>query len=346
MQAHMPAVAADEYRTALSYDPENRQYRLRLAQALLAANRLNEARAHLTSLWELEPANGEVNLTLARLYVQRADFRNATRYYSNAINGVWMDDPRKQRIAARFELANYLMQQRRWTQAQSELMALLADGPRDPADQLRLGQSLLQVNEPEHTLEVDDTLLAQNSRNAEAWLQKGQALLALGRYIDAEHALASAVEHNPNPVEAQQQLELVRELLRIDPYLRGISLADRAKRVAEVFDIAMQRLRGCSSEKGLPLVSPDSASTANNVTTGMASAPATPPNGLQLLYTSGLQKQPSATEQALRKNPDAIDSTMQFVFEVERTTVSVCPNMNPTDQALLMLAQRESETQR
>ena len=39
MPANLPAVAADDYRTALSYDPENWEYRLRVAQALVAANR-------------------------------------------------------------------------------------------------------------------------------------------------------------------------------------------------------------------------------------------------------------------------------------------------------------------
>ena len=41
MQAGLPEVAANDYRTALSYDPENREYRLRLAEALLAGNHLN-----------------------------------------------------------------------------------------------------------------------------------------------------------------------------------------------------------------------------------------------------------------------------------------------------------------
>ena len=138
MQANLPNVAADDYRTALSYDPENEDYRLRLGQALVAANRLNEARAHLLSLWEDEPASGDVNLTLARLFAKRQDPKSAIRYYNDAINGVWDDDPRKHRIDVRFELSNYLLQQRRTTEAQSELMALLAEDPRDLADQLRL----------------------------------------------------------------------------------------------------------------------------------------------------------------------------------------------------------------
>src|SRR5579871_4328463 len=74
MQAQLYKFAAEAYRTALNYDRENDQYRLRLAQALLADNRLAEAHAHLISLWAEEPANGEVNLTLARLESRRGHF--------------------------------------------------------------------------------------------------------------------------------------------------------------------------------------------------------------------------------------------------------------------------------
>jgi len=56
-----------------------------------------------------------------------------------------------------------------------------------------------------------------------------------------------------------------------------------------------------------------------------------------------LQRQPDATEKALRKNPDALEPTMQYVFEVERTLAPVCSKMELTDRALLTLAQHESE---
>ncbi len=148
MQANLPSVAAEDYRTALTYDRENDEYRLRLAQALLAANRLNEARSHLDSLWEEEPASGEVNLALARLHVRRGDRARAIRYYNNAIDGVWDEQPRQQRIATRFELVRYLMQQHDLARAQAELMAQQADGPPDPSDQLLLGQLFLQAKDP------------------------------------------------------------------------------------------------------------------------------------------------------------------------------------------------------
>jgi len=341
MQAQLPAAAAEDYRNALSYDPDNRQYRLRLAQALLAANRWNEARAHLTSLWEEEPADGEVNLTLARLNAQRGDYSNTIRYYGNAINGVWNDDPRKRRIATRFELTRYLMQQRKVPQAQAELMALQADGPPDPADQLLLANLLLQLNEPARAIDAYTAVLTHDRASAEAWRGKGQASLAIGDYSPAEQAFANAFDRDPRLDDARQQLQLVREVLRLDPAIRGLSLAERSQRVAAAFQVALQRLASCANQQGYSLTEHDAA-TPSQTASGAQPAPTT--GSLQNLYTTGLQKKASATEQALRKNPDALEPTMQFVFDVERATAPVCPAKDLADSALLTLAQHESAT--
>ncbi len=347
MQANLPSVAAEDYRTALTYDRENDEYRLRLAQALLAANRLNEARSHLESLWEEEPANGEVNLALARLHVRRGDRARAIGYYNNAINGVWDEQPRQQRIATRFELVRYLMQQHDLARAQAELMAQQADGPPDPSDQLLLGQMFLQANDPKHAIEAYDTVLSNDPRNAKAWLGKGLGALQLGDYVPAEHALATALEHDPHSDQARQQLELVREILRVGPNLRGLSLAERTRRVAEDFTAALKRLSGCAAQQGYSLAAADTANagvkgSATQVATAEPPTPAA--ENLQRLYSSGLQKQASATEAALRKNPDALEAVLQYVFEVERSTASICPAADLTDRALLALAQHESET--
>lgn len=350
MQAKLPSVAAEDYRTALSYDREDRQYTLSLAEALLAANRMNEARSHLTSLWEEEPASGEVNLALARLHVRRGDHAQAIRFYNNAINGVWDEQPRQQRIAARFELVRYLMQQHDLAKTQAELMALQADGPPDPYDQLLLGQMLLQASDPKRAIDAYDTVLRNDPRNADAWLGKGLAALQIGDYVAAEHALATALEHDPHAEQTRQQLELVREVLRIGPNFRGLSLAERTQRVAEDFRAAVKRLIGCAAQQGYNLAAPDTAKAGSkgaaaqvaSVPTLEATTPA--PSNLQLLYTSGVQKQTSATEAALRRNSDALEPMMQYVFEVERTTASTCPAMDLTDRALLTLAQNESGT--
>jgi tetratricopeptide (TPR) repeat protein len=352
MQVNLPVLAANDYRTALSYDRENQEYRLRLAEALFAADRLPEAKAHLLSLWEDEPASGEVNLALARLDVRHGNASEATRYYDNAIDGVWDEEPRKQRIATRFELVHYLLLRHDLAKARAEMLALQADGPPDTADQLLLGQLLLQVNEPQHAIGAFDAALAGSPGNADAWLGKGLAYLQLGQDTDAEHALAEAVERNPKLTEARQQLEMVREMLRLNPAMRGLSVAERSKRVAEAFRTAMNRLTSCAAQQGYRLDETNitTADTAASSATGKTNAPpaidvtVSAPNNLQLLYGSGRQKEAEATEPELRKNPDSLEPTMQYVFEVERATAEVCLNMDVADRALLTLAQHEGET--
>jgi len=345
MQANMPQAAAECFRAALNYDRENRQYRLRLAQALLAQNRVAEARAHLLSLWEQTPADGEVNLTLARLEAHSGNVNEAIRYYNNAINGVWETAPREQRTAARFELARYLMQNQRLPQAEADLMELQADAPAEPANQLLLAEMLLQLGEPSHALQSYQLLLSKEPTDAQAWLGESKAYVALGRYSEAERAAARAVQYDAKLQGARDQLELTRDLLGLAPGLRGLTLAERARRVAKAFDAAMTRLRTCAANQSIDLVTPPGANPAPaaKVTNGLA---ASAPNALQLLYTSGLQKQSDATETALRKNPDALEPTMQYVFQVEKAAASICPDMTMTDRALLTLAQHEGEAVR
>lgn len=349
MQANLPVAAAEDYRTALTFDRENRQYRLRLAQALLAANRLNEARAHLLSLWEQEPADGEANLTLARLFSRRGNRAEAVRYYSSAINGVWNEEPHSRRIAVRFELVRYLMAQNQLAQSRAELMGLQADGPLDLADQLLLGRLLLQVNEAKRATQAYDGVLATDPGNREALLGKGQALLASGEYKEAERSFAKVEDKNIKQANADQQLQLVREVLRLDPSLRGLSVAERAKRVSEAFALAQERLSSCGKQHALdfsaqPITNLSQADKATVPTVPTETDLSAPTSDLQMLYSSGVQKQKAATEPALRKDPDVLEPTMQYVFDVERSTAAVCPTIDLSNSALLILAQHESET--
>jgi tetratricopeptide (TPR) repeat protein len=344
MQANAPKFAADAYRTALNYDRENQDYRLRLAQALVADSRLAEAHAHLLSLWEEEPANGDVNLTLARLEARRGNDSFAVRYYNNAINGVWQATPRKHRTEARFELAQYLLDHKKLGQTQADLLAILADAPSDPADQLQLGNMLLAVNDPAHALQAYSAVTAKDDNNAQAWLGAAKANLALGNYAEAEHAAAKAAETGATLPDVREQLALTREVLQINPGLRGLPLAERARRVTWAFEASMKRLSSCAIQKNIDLgaAAGSNSSGYENGSSGIAATAA--PNTLQLLYASGQQKQPNVTEKALRQDPDALEPAMQYVFSVERATASLCPDMDITDHALLILAQHESET--
>src|SRR5580698_2352419 len=65
MQAGRPDQAVVALRTALSYAPDERSYELLLAQALGDAGHLDESYNYFLGLWETEPGNGLINLSLA-----------------------------------------------------------------------------------------------------------------------------------------------------------------------------------------------------------------------------------------------------------------------------------------
>lgn len=352
-----PSVATEDYRNALGYDGSNRQYRLRLAEALMKEGRLAEAHAYLLTLWGQDPADAELNLDLARVYVALNKPELAIRYYRAAIDGVWKSDPLQRRIEARMELVHYLMQKGGKARATAELIAIQAEAPEDPAVSLNVGDLLLKLGESSRASKSFDVVLKENAKNVDGLSGSGQAALAMGDYRKAVRLLTTADEltgSKPGSPEADE-LALAREAYDIDPFLRNLTITQRASRVATAFDLAMERLRSCASQQNItlspesPATAPKKSSTAlpskkNGYVTSIVPQAAAP-NSLQLLYDSGTQKEPSARAETLRSNPDAVSPTMDFVFEVVRATENACPPTSLNERALQLIARHEGEGQ-
>ncbi len=90
LNSHRPAQAVEDFETALLYGgQDDDEYRVRLAESLLAAGRANEARSRLLSLLEEHPADATVELELARIAAGKGEVQEAVRYYRGAIDGIW-----------------------------------------------------------------------------------------------------------------------------------------------------------------------------------------------------------------------------------------------------------------
>ena len=87
-----PDQAIVALRAALSHAPGERSYELRLAQALDDAGHTEEAYNYFLGLWETQPGNGLINLSLARLAAKKNDMQAAINYYRAAIYGTWGGD--------------------------------------------------------------------------------------------------------------------------------------------------------------------------------------------------------------------------------------------------------------
>jgi len=177
-------------------------------------------------------------------------------------------------------------------------MALQADGPPDPSDQLLLDKCCCKRMIRKRAIDAYDIVLRKRSSQLPiACCGKGLAALQIGDYLAAERALATALEHDPNSEQARQQLDLVREVLSHRP---GVSrtVAGRAHPTrGRGVQRCPQTLTGCAAQQGYSLAAPIRRRPALaprrrkqcHFQTVEATTPA--PSNLQQLYTSGVQKQ-------------------------------------------------------
>jgi tetratricopeptide (TPR) repeat protein len=358
MAAKAPQLAIDDFRNALGYDGANVQYRMRLAEALMAMGRLPEARAYLLSLWSAEPADAEVNLDLARLYVKETRPELAIRYYRMAIDGIWDGDPLQHRIDTRLELVQYLLDSNEAARAGAELVALQAEAPDNPDVQSKAGALLLRLGDNQRAEKAFELVLKLNPQDAQPWLGAGQAALANGDYRKAVRLLSTAANLSSAKAGSpeEDQLALARAAFDADPSLRTLSLTERANRVAAAFQLAMNWLEECAAKQAIPPtpaapVAPTPSSRLHvpflsrkpsTLAFGvLPSAPAT--DSLQLLYESGLQRRTTATAEALHKDPDSMAPTMEFVYQAVKAVEKTCPPQDLSRRALQLLAHHETE---
>jgi len=304
--------AVTEFRAALLYSRDNYFYQLNLAEALLGMGHTREASAYLLNLWDREPENGLVNLELARIASRQGRTDEAIRYYHNAVYAVWTLDEERMRLVARLELIELLLRIGATTQAQSELIALAENAGEDPAQQQKIGDLFLRAQDYEHALTAYHVSLRSSPHNAAAMAGAGHAALELGRYPQAQRYLQEAVKENPDDTESAERLKMVQMVVRMDPFRRQISGAERSRAVVTAFELAGQRLKSCP----------------------VRPAPGSGPT----LIDEWASLKPKVTEMRLRRDADLVESAMDTVFRIERETSIQCGMPTGADQALLLIA--------
>ena len=312
LQAKKFNSAVTEFRAALLYSRDNYSYQLNLAEALLGMKHTGEASAYLLNLWDREPENGLVNLELARITSQQKRTDDAIRYYHNAVYAVWTNDEEGTRLGARLELIELLLRIGATTQAQSELIALAENAGDDPAQQRQIGDLFLRAQDYEHALTAYHVSLRSSPHNAAAMAGAGHAALELGRYPLAQRYLQEAVKENPGDTESAERLKTVQMVVRMDPFRRQISAAERGRAVVTAFEVAGQRLKSCPVPR----------------------APGSGPT----LSDDWASLKPKVTETTLRRDADLVESAMDTVFRIERETSIQCGMPGGPDLALLLIA--------
>ena len=316
LQARSYDSAVTEFRSALLYSRDNYDYQLNHAEALIGLRQTNESYSYLVNLWEREPENGLVNLELARIAAQRGRTEQAQRYYHNAIYAVWPGDQEAKRRETRLELIEHLLSIEAKAQAQAELIALEENLSEDPSLQRRVGDLFLRAQDYEHALAAYRVSLKFDRHNAGALAGAGWAALQFGRYPLAERYLQAAVAENPADTQSAERLKTTQLVLRMDPFRRQISAAERAKIAVDAFATAGRRLSSCATPK------PSATPTASQPS----------------LADEWAKMKPRVTEQELRRNPDSMEQAMDLVFEIERQTSATCGTPTGEDLALLLIS--------
>lgn len=323
LKAGDAAEALEDFRTTLAYAPDGTTYRLRLAQALMAAHRTNEARSHLLTLWRDEPGNATVNRELASLAVEEGDTADALRYFHNAIYGVWDRNPQEQRRQVRLELCRFLIRQGAKTQAQSELIALAGVLPPDARMHTEVAGLFLKADDPARALEEYRKALELDRHEEDALVGAGEVAFQRGDYAAAVRYLERATRSASAPEHARELLKTARLVLNLDPYSRRLPRAEADRRVLHDFDIASARLAGCLQARG------------------MNPTPPQPQNDLEALSLRAAQLRPQARLSVLGRNPDLRLDFMDLISNIEESTARECGAPTGADAALLLVTRMQ-----
>jgi tetratricopeptide (TPR) repeat protein len=319
------AIAA--FRAALTCDPTNSEYQLWLARALRDSNdprRLDEAESYLIALWQRSPQDAAVNLALARVAAHRGSIEDATRYYHNAMYGVWNADPDSNRTNARIELIKFLLNQGAFKNAESELIALATSLPPDPASHFRAAQLFAQARDDAGALAQYEEALHLDPSNPAALAGAGQSAYHAGDYAAAQRYLQAAISANPQDASTLQLLASTDLVLRTNPFQSHISDAERNRRMAAAFAQAEKRLIECARQTGVDL----NAATPS---------PMSPLSSLQSRWTA---TQPDLARLHSPAEADLPDNIMDIVFQIEQQTAAICGQPQGVDLALLLISQK------
>jgi tetratricopeptide (TPR) repeat protein len=329
LKANRAGAALEDFRTALVYSPDDDLFQLRLAQALAAAGRYQEASAYLQHLWSREPGSGRVNLELARLAAHEGNIADAMRYYHNAIYGAWPEDPSGQQRSTRLELTQFLLGRGDMREAQVELMALAATAlPKDVVLHIELGNFFLQAQDPNRALGEFRAALAVDRKQSDALSGAGQAAFLFGDYVQAERYLDRAVREDKKNTQAAEMLATSSQVLASNPFEMTLPDGERRQRVLRAFDAAEARLQSCSRQRSEAL---------------SASPPQTE---LQKLYAQAQAMRRELNDRNLRRRPELMQQTMEFVFEEEQLAANECGPPHGVDAALLLLGKNYRSARR
>jgi len=247
-----PLKAVDKISDAITIERDNRDYLRSLATAQLAAGESSDAQTTLTGLLSSNSTDGVANLLMAHVLAKQGRTADAISYYHRAIYGSWKADAEANRQRARLELIDLLDQQSSKEELLAELLPLQANAPADLNARLRLGELFLRADSPTRAAEVFRTILHEAPSNTDAYLGIGEAEFAQGEYRAAERSFQTVLRLAPNNSTGRHWYALCRELLELDPTIRGLDSNERRRRSLALVEQVKTDADTCVREDSSP----------------------------------------------------------------------------------------------
>jgi tetratricopeptide (TPR) repeat protein len=330
LQQSRPQEAVVSLRTALSYEPDQRDDQLLLARALADSGRIEEASNYFLSIWEQRPGDGFVNLQLARLERKKGDAQSATNYYRASIFGTWQGDGADRRREVRLELARYLAERGDVRAAQAEILIAAGNAPEKQGLEVTFGDQLQTVNDLPDALAMYRKAIVQEPGNYVALAKAGRVAYAMGDYVSAHKFLTNALQHDSSSsdtdraeiVELQRNSERAQEL----NLSRDLPSNERAAHLQLAARIAQARLAACTQQ----------LRPAQNLQT--QSVTGTELDGLLPLQSRWMALKRKLGLHELARDAAFSDDLKLLIDETEMQTRQDCGQPEGDDALLLLLA--------
>jgi predicted Zn-dependent protease len=240
-----PDAAAEQFREAVALDPDEPAYRLNLARALLALDRVAEAEFYLRDVLAAEPVHGEANLELARLERRRQHHEAAERAYYRAIYGRWQSGQQPQRIEARLELVALFAEIGDPGRTRTALNDLAEGFPGDLTLQQHAARQLLALGFAQDAVRVLRATVGRFAEPGHATTLLAEAELARDDARAALSAARRALADRPNDPRALEVRALAERLLALDPGGPRLGTQARITRIRTLIVEARARLSAC-----------------------------------------------------------------------------------------------------
>lgn len=328
--------AVSALRTALSFEPNDRDDQLLLAQALSRSGQIEEATNYYLNLWEARPGDGNVNLQLARLARAAGKANDATTYYRAAIFGTWQGDGIERRRETRLELADYLIERGQDAAARAELLIAAGNNPETEDLDLGLADRLRKIGDLEDAMSFYRRGTVLEPHNSKALEGAGRAAFDLGRFEEAGRYLRRASQYWSGDQNESQRSDL-DSLIVESQRARDLDLSDdlpsdvRAKHIVLASAIAEKRMASCLTQ------TVDASVSAQT-------QPRSVSTDILILSDRWSEVRPNLLLKILRQNPALQDRIVQLIFDSEAQTTAACGKPVADDAVLSVIAKTAVQT--